>query len=276
MGALLEWLGSSGVRRVTIASYAAGGPGGSERGLQVERRACFGEALAMAFQGMDGDLLILHGDRLQWHPMHAVPSIPGGAAALVLLCADRFDPKPLRLTTTPQGIIEWTGGVGEATTNLADSGAWLATRRLADASRDALTPRDALIAALASGTGVAGEIAPGYTRSLEKGEGYLSACHDLLSGHVPGCFRERRPTDGILVEEGALVGEGTVLSGTAWLRTGSATGAGCSLDNCVLLPGSRVGDGCRLRNMLVGSGASIPPGTDAFDKYLKIRERSGP
>ncbi|NLP04992.1 hypothetical protein GX411_03435, partial [Candidatus Fermentibacteria bacterium] len=65
MGALLEWLGSSGVRRVTIASDAAGGPGGSERGLQVERRACFGEALAMAFQGMDGDLLILYGDRLQ-------------------------------------------------------------------------------------------------------------------------------------------------------------------------------------------------------------------
>lgn len=241
----------------------------------MERRSCFGEALSAAFHGLDGELLVLHGDRLHWHPMYALPSIPGGAAAVVLLCTDRFDPDPLLIMTTPKGIIERTGDRRGAETNLADSGAWLATLRLAEACREASSPRDALMDALASGICVAGEIAPGYTRSLETGEGYLTACHDLLSGRVPGCFRECRPAGGIIVEDGAVVGKGTVLSGTAWLRAGSETGEDCLLENCVLLQGSRVGDGCRLRNALVGPGASVPPGTVASDKYLKIRERSG-
>ncbi len=241
------------------------------------RFGCFGEALVAAFEGLDGDLMVLHGNRLQWHPMHAVPSVPAGAAGVVLLCTDRFDPSPLRMTTTPEGMIERAGDrEATTTTNLADSGAWLVTRRIADSCGDARDPREALLLAVESGAGVAGELAPGYARSLEAWPGYLVACHDLLSGSVPGLFRERRPAGGVLVEEGASVGRGTVLRGTAWLRTGSETGGDCLLENCVLMPGSRVGDGCRLRNTLVGSGASVPPGTDAFDKYLKIRERSGP
>jgi NDP-sugar pyrophosphorylase family protein len=118
--------------------------------------------------------------------------------------------------------------------------------------------------------GIAGEFSWGYTRCLEGHEGFLEACHDILSGAVSPWFGEPLPPDGILVENGAVISPASEIRGTLWAMRGASAGAGAVLENCVIMEGAFVPGGCRMRNCLVSRGYRVPAGTVADDKYLKV------
>lgn len=122
---------------------------------------------------------------------------------------------------------------------------------------------------LEQGRKLAADTTGGYTRDIGTWKDYLLACHDVLSGRVRPYAPDAVPDEGILVENGQSL-RGTVLNGTLWAEAGSSIGEGCILENCVLLSNASVGRECSLRNTLVMPGSSVPDGTVADDKYLKV------
>lgn len=127
---------------------------------------------------------------------------------------------------------------------------------------------DVLPAMLASGRSIAAETPGGYTIDVGTLDNYLIACHHVLSGVVKPHPDWVLPADGRLLE--TPVPEDVTMAGTIWIRRGARVGGGTVLENCVILEGARIGAGCSLRNALILPGRTVPDGTDAGDKYIRI------
>jgi len=84
---------------------------------------------------------------------------------------------------------------------------------------------------------------------------------DLLAGRVAGELGAARREDGLLVGEGAELGDGLIVEGEALICAGARVGAGTRLTGPVVIgPRATVGEGASLRETVVLPGATVSPG----------------
>ena len=159
-----------------------------------------------------------------------------------------------------------------AESNLANSGLYVCSRTaVEDLEEDRFCDFGSSLfpEMLQSGRTLAAEFPGGYTRDIGTLKSFLLACHDVLSGKV----RPLEPVSGL--SGGRLIQsrqswENIRLRGTFWAERNSEVKSGCVLENCVVMESASVQWNCSLKNTLVLPGSTVPEGTEADDKYLKI------
>ncbi|MCK4807638.1 MAG: NDP-sugar synthase [Candidatus Aegiribacteria sp.] len=159
-----------------------------------------------------------------------------------------------------------------AESNLANSGLYICRRSAVEYLHEGEFSdfgMDVFPILLGEGRILAADTPGGYIRDIGTGEGYLLACHEVLSGMLTPYEDNGNIMNGILIENSQSYDD-IELKGTFWAEKEALISKGCSLENCVVLSGAVIGNNCTLKNSLVMPGTAIPECTIADDKYLKV------
>ncbi|MBD3278736.1 MAG: NTP transferase domain-containing protein [Candidatus Aegiribacteria sp.] len=234
-------------------------------------------AVRKALPFLGEDFLVVYGDNLFRQPIAPLVEKHRELSAEITVALSptgRPSGKGIVLTA-PNGMItsfREKPPDETAESNLANSGLYICSRTaVGDLEEDrfydfgnSLFPE-----MLQSGRTLAAEIPGGYTRDIGTLKSFLLACHHVLSGKVQPLEPVPGLSGGRLIEN-EQSWEAIELLGTFWAERNSEIKSGCVLENCVIMDSAVVQWNCSIKNALVLPGSTVPEGTVADDKYLKI------
>jgi len=290
---------SFGVKRIVFATsyrasmFADAFGDGRAFGLEIEYMTeetplGTGGAIRNAAQaltcGPDDPVLVLNGDILSGHDVHAQVALHVSRRAAVTLHLTEVD-DPSRFGCVPTDedgrVTAFLEKTPHPVTNRINAGCYVFQRSVIDTipeGRVVSVERETFPGLIESGELVLGYVEAAYWLDVGTPAAYIQGSRDLVLGRlespaVPGpcgehialpgsvISAEAKVSGGSVVGEGAIVEAGAAVSGSI-LLDGCVVGPGATVTDSVVGPGARVAGGAVLHGVIVGDRAVVGPGNE--------------